>query len=316
MADTRYLKDNLVGFVPTELSDEIIGLVTRGSSILRLSDVQMMTSDTKKMQVMLEGPGAYWVGETERYTTDVAKWIFPIIQAKKIGVIVPVTKEKYNDTTIDVFSEIKPHIAEAMYKTIDAACLFGINSPFEKSLYSVANDSGNKIALGTNKSLDLDISDLMALVENGGYDVNGFAASYKFKNRLRKLRNADGDNLLVNGVDQTQLYNQPIEFVRNGGWDDKKAITIAGQWKYSLVGIRSEIEYEVLKEATLQNVTMPDGKPLSLAEQDMIGIKASMRLGFLPVKEDAFSILTPEATAGGDTAKTDQAQTDKSKTAA
>ena len=40
---------------------------------------------------------------------------------------------------------------------------------------------------------------------------------------------------------------------------------------------------------------MSDGKPLSLAENDMVAIKATMRLGFLPVKENAFAALKPKA---------------------
>ena len=65
---------------------------------------------------MVSGPGAYWVGETERIKTSVAKWIFPELVAKKIGVIIPVSREKLEDTTIDVFSAIKPYVAEAFYK--------------------------------------------------------------------------------------------------------------------------------------------------------------------------------------------------------
>ncbi|WP_426621041.1 hypothetical protein [Bacillus amyloliquefaciens] len=54
------------------------------------------------------------------------------------------------------------------------------------------------------------------------------------------------------------------------------------------------MKYEILKEATLQGHVMGDGKPLSLAENDMIAIKATMRLGFLPIKEDAFAAITPK----------------------
>lgn len=71
-----------------------------------------------------------------------------------------------------------------------------------KNIYGVANDNEHKIVLGTNENaLDLDLSDVMALVEDSGEDVNGFVASYKLKNSLRKLRNANGDNLYVPGVD-------------------------------------------------------------------------------------------------------------------
>ena len=294
MADTTYLKDNLTGFVPTPTAAEIIKDVTRGSSVLRLSKVQPMDSETLKIPVMVSGPGAYWVGETERIQTSTAQWIFPELAAKKIGVIVPVTKEKLKDTTIDVFATVQPYIAEAFYKAIDAACLFGTNSPFAKNIYDVAKTAGATVAEGTNEKLDLDISDVMALVENAGHDANGFAAGYDLKNSLRKLRDGNGNQLYVPGVDEETLYSQPIEFSRNGAWDKTKARAIAADWKYSIVGIRDQIQYEVLKEATLQSVTMGDNKPLSLAENDMVAIKATMRIGFLPVKEDAFAVLTPK----------------------
>ena len=151
------------------------------------------------------------------------------------------------------------------------------------------------IAEGTNAKLDLDISDVMALVEAEGMDVNGFVAGYDLKNSLRKLRDGNGNQLYVDGVDQRTLYSQPIEFSRNSAWDVAKARAIAGDWTYSIVGVRSQIKYETLTEATLQSVTMSDGKPLSLAENDMVAIKATMRLGFLPVKENAFAVLTPKA---------------------
>lgn len=299
--DTEYLKDNLSGFVPKTQATDIITDVVRGSSVLRLAKLDSMESDTKKFPVMTDGPGAYWVGETERIQTSVASWIFPELTAKKLAVIIPTSKEKLGDSTIDVFETLKPYIVEAFHKAIDAACLFGINSPFTKNIVGVATEEGNVIEEGTNGvgALDLDISDTMALVEESGHDANGFAAAHAFKNRLRKLRNKNGDQLYVNGVDQEQLYSQPIEFCRNGAWDKEKATAIAADWKYAIVGIREDIQYEILKEATLHTVTMADGKPLSLAEQDMIAIKATMRLGFLPVKESAFAVLKPKQAEAG-----------------
>ena len=209
--------------------------------------------------------------------------------------IIPCSKEKLKDTTIDVFNTVRPYIAEAFYKAIDAACLFGTNSPFAKNIYGVANAAGRVIVEGTNAKLDLDVSDVMALVEAEGMDVNGFVAGYDLKNSLRKLRDGNGNQLYVDGVDQKLLYSQPIEFSRNGAWDKTKARAIAADWKYAIVGIRDQIQYETLTEATLQSVTMADGKPLSLAENDMVAIKATMRLGFLPVKDNAFAVLTPKA---------------------
>lgn len=118
---------------------------------------------------------------------------------------------------------------------------------------------------------------------------------YGIKNRLRKLRDANGNALFVPGVDQNEFYSSPIEFSRNGAWDKAKAEIVAADWTKSLVGIRDGLEYEILKEATLQGTLDADGKPISLAEQDMVAIKATMRLGYLPIKDEAFSLLVKTA---------------------
>ncbi|MCI8362268.1 MAG: phage major capsid protein [Clostridia bacterium] len=290
-----YLKDELTGFVPIEQATEIMKDVARGSSILRLSKVSQMESDTKKIPVMTEGAGAYWVGEGERIKTTKAGWIYPELKAKKLAVIIPVTKEKLKDTTIDVFNELKESIAEAFYKAIDAAAIFGTQSPFAKNIMNCIETSGNKIEIGTNATLDLDVSDAMATVEEDGYDVNGFIGRIGVKNSLRKLRDTNGNQLFVDGVNGKEFYSQPIEFSRNGAWDKTKAELIGADWDKSLVGIRDSLEYEILKEATLEGTVDEDGKPISLAEQDLIGIKATMRLAYLPIKDEAFCAVVPKA---------------------
>lgn len=289
------LMNELVGFVPTIQAKEIMKEIARGSSVIRLSKVESMESDNKKFPVLAEGPGAYWVGEGKRIGVSKATWIFPEMHAKKIAVIIPVTKEKLKDTTINVFGELKEPIAEAFYKAVDAACLFGTDSPFARNVYAAAVAAGNYIVDGTEGALDLDVSDQMALVEDAGLDVNGFAAHYGIKNRLRKLRDADGNQLFVQGVGQTEFYSNPIEFSRNGAWDKNKAELIAADWSKSIVGIRDGLEYEILKEATLQGTLDEDGLPISLAEQDLVAIKATMRLAYLPIKDEAFSLLVKTA---------------------
>lgn len=288
------LKEELQGFVPVEIAPGIMKNIARGSSILRLAKVEPMESDTKQFQVLAEGPGAYWVEEGKRIQTSKARWIFPEMKAKKIAVIIPVTKEKLKDTTIDVFGELKDSISEAMHQAIDAACLFGTSSPFAKNIFDSAVAAGNFIVDGTS-TLDLDVSDVMAKVEETT-DVNGFVAHNGMKNRLRKLRDANGNQLFINGTDTKEFYNEVIEFVRSVAWDKTKADVIAADWSKALVGIRDNLEYEILTEATLQGVVDADGKPISLAEQDLIGLKVTMRLGFLPIKDDAFSILATKGT--------------------
>lgn len=287
----NYLKDELQGFVPTPQATEIMKDVARGSSIMRLGNVKPMASESEKFPILAEGPGAYWVGEGERIKTSKATWIFPEIVAKKLAVIIPVTKEKLNDTTINVFEELKGPIAEAFYKALDAACFMGTGTPFAKNLFKSAVDAGNFVVRGTTAALDLDVSDVMALIEADGRDVNGFAAHYGIKNDLRKLRDANGNQLFVTGVGTTEFYGLPIEFARNESIDKTKVDMFAADWDKAIVGVREGLEYEILKEATLQGTLDADGKPISLAEQDMVAIKATMRVGFLPIVDKAFAIL-------------------------
>lgn len=297
----EFMKDELEGFVPKEQAAEIIKKVARGSSVMRLSKLENMTSETKKFPVMTSGAGAYWVGEGERIKTSGATWIFPEVKAKKLAVIIPVTKEKLEDTTIDVFTELQDSIAEAFYQAFDKAAIFGQNSPFATSILGGIDSVGAEVVDNSSVNLDLSASDVMAKVEDAGYEVDGWAASIGLKNRLRKLRDSSGAPIYIDGTDQTELYNQPIEFVRNGAWDKDKALAIAGEWKYSIVGVRDGISYEILKEATLQGTLDADGKPLSLAEQDMVAIKATMRIGYLCVKPEAFAALIPSGSVEPDT---------------
>ena len=170
MADTNYLQDNLKGFVPNIISKEIIGMAVRGSSVLRLSKVEIMESDNKTFSVMKKGVGAYWIKEAGRIQNSTPDCDFQKWEPKKIAVIIHVTKEKLNDATIDVFGTIQPYIAEAFYVTIDSACLFGTNSPFANSIYGVANTNGQEVEIGTNGKVDLDISDVMSAVEKSGFE--------------------------------------------------------------------------------------------------------------------------------------------------
>jgi len=284
MPQNVVLKDQLQGFVPTDKATGIMGLVAKGSALIPRANT----------------PSAYWVGEGKRIKTAVASFLNVKMEAHKIGVIIPTTKEKLNDTVINIFEEMKKPTADAIYQKIDMAGMFGIDSPFKFNLFDNAVKNGMFIVDGTNPSLDLDVSDTMALVEEEGFEVNGFIGHTGIKNRLRKLRDGDGNQLFVSGVNATELYNQPITFAKGkASFDREKAQLIAGDWSKSLIGIYQGLEYETLREATLQDTLWSDGKPLSLAEQDMIALKVTARIAFLPVSEKAFAVLATKGTTPG-----------------
>jgi len=290
---------SLSGLIPEETSQEIIKDVVRGSAILKLSELEPMTTATKKIPVFLDKPGAYWVGEGERIKTSTASWTQVTLTAKKLAVIIPMTKEALDRSRIDVFEELKPYIVEAFHTKLDAATIMGTESPFTSNILGAAINVGNSFTRGSvaGQNLADDVNSVMALIEADDQEPRAFVGHTGLKTSLRGLKNSQGDPLYLSsvreGVAEDSLYSLPIEYSRNGAWDKTKADLIAGDFKKAKTGILKNIEYEILREATLHSITGADGKPLSLAEQDMVALKATFQVAFLVIKEGAFAVLRP-----------------------
>ena len=61
-------------------------------------------------------------------------------------------------------------------------------------------------------------------------------------------------------------------------------------------GILQNIEYAISEDATLTTIQDSEGNPINLFERDMFALRATMYVGFLTLKEDAFAALTPKVT--------------------
>ena len=266
------------------------------SVVAQLATYEPMTKPKKEFTYLSGGPGAYWVGEAERIQTSKAEWLSATMEAKKLGVIIPVSKEFLKYTVAGFFNEIKPAIAEAFYTKFDQAALFGNNSPYAAgtSVYERITSSGNTIARGSTDNLYTDLNGLMALVEDGDHDVNGFTTTRRFRQRLRGA--VDGQNKPIFNDTTAGAPNQvlglPVGYVDGKAWDYGKADLITGDWKYARYGILQNIEYAISEDATLTTITA-DGGPVNLFERDMFALRATMHIGFMTLKDDAFAALTP-----------------------
>ncbi|WP_061309280.1 phage major capsid protein, partial [Clostridium botulinum] len=192
--------------------------------------------------------------------------------------IVPVTVEKNDDSVINVMEEIKQAMADAFAKAIDQAMIFGIESPFNTNLISAV---GTQKVTATDR-LDTDLSNAMGLVEDNKYNCNNILMGTSQKKVLRALSN---DSKYKGAITLTDAYDTPIEFVRN--FDDKKSLAITGDFSKAIIGTRESIDYKVLDQATIKS----GDTEINLAQQDMIAIKATMRLGFVVVDPKAFSMV-------------------------
>lgn len=280
MSDTIFLKDNLAGAVPTEIAQEVIKNVINQASILKVCKHETMLSDKKTLPRLTDSGSASWVGEGEGIKTTLPKFEYPQLKACKLAVIVPVTREKIEDTLINVMDEVKQAMADAFATAIDETMIFGKNSPFETNLIEAINNQ--KIVSTGN--LDKDISNAMGLVEDNKYNCTNILMGTAQKRVLRELAN---DNSYKGAMSLSSAYDTPIDFVRN--WDNAKSLAITGDFSKAVVGTRNGMTYEILKEATIES----GGETINLAQRDMIAIKATIRLGFLVTDPKAFSMVAP-----------------------
>lgn len=277
--------NELKGLIPAEMANEIIKDVVSNSAMMKLAKVVPMNAPTKQFPVELTKAGAYWVGEGQKITVDKASWATVELVAKKLAVIVPATKEALQDGSINVLQEVKTQIAEAMAGAFDEAALFGTNSPYgtNKSIVEIAKQNSKKLTATNN--IIKDLSDVMGLVEEEELEPNAFIASRALKAELRNAENGAGYSIFE---DKTQdaparLHGEPLVFTKNFKKEDAKVIT--GDFDKVYVGVLDGIDYQISTEGTVGDI--------NLFEQDMVAVRATMRVAYLVIKDDAFAVVEP-----------------------
>lgn len=283
MATKNISTVELQGLVPAELRTEIIKDVTEGSVMLQLANVKEMNQPTMQFPVELDKPGAYVVGEGQKITVDKASWKTIEMTAKKIGVIVPATREALEDGIINIPQEVKASIANAFARKIDECTMFDSTEFYGsgKSIFELAEET----ALNSTGNIFEDASNLMGLVEAEDLEPNGFVAPRTLKAAIRNDKNAALNYVVedkVNG-EPARMHGEAIVYSKH--FDKAKAQLLTGDFDKVYVGILDEIEYKVSDQGTVGDI--------NLFEQDMVAIRATMRVAFLVIKPEAFAVLKP-----------------------
>lgn len=310
MVDNFIDRSGADSLIPVEYAREIIQGLPEQSAAMQLGRRVEMSSKVRSQPVLSALIEAGWVaGDTGLKPTSGMSWTAKQMVAEELAVIVPVPEAVMDDASYDIFGEIRPRILEAFAAKIDEAILFGTDKPSswtDPAIVPGAVAAGNAVALGTGDDVAADASEAMALVEDDGFDVNGFAARRRIRARLRNLRNIDGTPIfspsLTAGTPAT-LFGENLTYVNNSAWDDDAAELIAGDFTQLVIGVRQDITYKVLDQAVISDA---DGVVLlNLAQQDSVAIRAVMRVAYaltIPVTRSninidspfPFAVLTPE----------------------
>ena len=294
------LQNALTGSIPKEQGTLVLKEFMQKSAVTQLAKYEKMTKPEKEFTYLASGPGAYWVGEGERIQTDKATWLNAKMITKKLGVIIPVTKEFLKYTVSDFFTMIRPAVSEAFAIKFDQAALFGIASPFGTgvSVYERATAASNTLAIESLGNLYDELNGLLALVEENDKDVNGFTTTKRFRQRLRGAKDQNGlpiSNDATAGA-TSQALGMPIGYVDSKSWDYTKALLMAADWDMARYGILQEMEYTISKDATLTTVQDADGHMINLFERDMVALRVTQQVGFMTLNDESFAILKPKTT--------------------
>ena len=290
-ANTMIDRQSLSGLIPEPVTREIIQGVTEGSAVLRMGrKLPNMTSKTQTMNVLDMLPTAYWVdGDTGFKQTSKQAWDKKKIYAEELAVIIPIPEAVLDDADYDIWGEVKPRIVDAFGQKIDDAILFGVDKPatWRDDILTTATAAGNVVTQSGTPDLYQDIlgvGGVFAKVEEDGFDVNGIMAHTSVKAMLRGLVDNNKQPVFkeiggMQGRTNYALEGVSMDFPRNGAFDVTKALLIAGDFNQLVYSIRQDVTYKVLTEATIVD---PSTKQViySLAQQDMIALRAVMRLGW------------------------------------
>jgi HK97 family phage major capsid protein len=274
----------LAGLIPTQEATAIIQSLPAASVALSSFRKVTMPTGVSELPVLSVLPLAYWVnGDTGLKQTSDINWENVTLNARELAVIIPVPQAVVDDASVDLWAEVRPRIAEAFGAKIDAAALFGTDSPtgWDDSIAEQAIAAGNEMTVGdSGGDISVDISDLWGLVEDDGFDVNIQWARRRMRSRLRGLRDENGQPIFQNGLDRTtpaSIYGEDLLYASNGAWDNSYAL-IAGDRNAAIIGVRQDLTYRIFTEGVISDDA--GNVVLNLMQQDAIALRAVMRVGF------------------------------------
>jgi len=316
--DAQYItRSNADALIPVEVSSEIIQAMPQSSAALRLfKQLPNMSAKQQTLPIAASLPSAYFLnGDTALKKTSKAEWDKLTLTAEEIAVIIPIPEAVLDDSSYDIWGELKPQITEAFGVAIDSAIFFGTNKPssYPTAIVPAAIAAGNTVAVGTGSDIADDIigeNGLMAKVEASGFRVTGFYADSTMEAKFRSLRDQNGQLLympaLTSEVPDT-LVGRHLVYDDTAVFDTTQAYMIAGDFSKAVYSIRQDLTYKVLDQAIIQNT---DGSiAYNLAQQDMLALRCVMRLGIQianPVNRKTaeskypFAVLTPAASDDDD----------------
>ena len=271
--------------IPEDVSQVMRANLVNESAALNLFTRVPVGTNQTRFPVLSALPVAYWVaGDTGLKQTTEVNWGNKFLNIEEIACIVPIPEAVIDDTSFDVWGEIRPLVEQAIGRTLDASVFFGVNAPgtFPTNVVAAAVAAGNVYARGTSTQaqggLATDTSKLLGLLEADGFDPNGAVANRTFRGLTRDLRATDGQR--ISDISQDEIWGAQVTYPMRGQWPTglSAAELIMLDRSQFVLGIRQDITYKILDQAVIQDNT--GAIIYNLPQQDMLAMRVVFRVGW------------------------------------
>lgn len=261
--------------LPNDVSAEIIQKTQEGSAVMQLARQIALPGRGLQIPVITGDPEAAWVNETAAKPVSNPGLSKKIMQAYKLAVIVPFSKEFMRDIPA-LYDALVQRLPLALAAKFDSTVFFGAapGNNFDTFAACTAQSiSGTETYTGL-VAADTDIA------THGGI-ANGYVISPQGKGILLSALDENKRPLFINSVAEgaIPMILGSRALVRKAAYKagTPNVVGVVGDWTQAMYGTVEGVEITVSEEATL----MSGNTPIYLFQQNMFAVRAEIEVGFV-----------------------------------
>lgn len=233
----------------------------------------------------------FWTDEAGEKQSSQPTFSVATLTLKKLAVIVPMTEELLEDSAVNLTELVAQLVREAIDKEVDLQFFNGSGSPWTGLLRNTAIPA-LELGSGETDGSDVLVDDFLAAIDAlpaGARRNAKFYMHSSFLTQIRKQKDSQGryvfDPAVRIGDSVGTFLGYPV--VLSDAFPSVADINTANE-AYALFGDmkmaavyadKADVRFKMLDQATITDV---DGETvINLAQQDMVGLRAVYRVGFV-----------------------------------
>ena len=261
--------------LPNDVSAEIIQKTQEGSAVMQLARQIALPGRGLQIPVITGDPEAAWVNETAAKPVSNPGLSKKIMQAYKLAVIVPFSKEFMRDIAA-LYDALVQRLPLALAAKFDSTVFFGAapGDNFDAFAACTAQSISGTATYTGLVAADTDIA------THGGI-ANGYVISPQGKGILLSALDENKRPLFINSVAEgaIPMILGSRALVRKAAYKagTPNVVGVVGDWTQAMYGTVEGVEITVSEEATL----MSGNTPIYLFQQNMFAVRAEIEVGFV-----------------------------------